>query len=114
MHCVSRKGNDMTVHYFDSRGRWIAFRTSEDDKNLFDTRSRWIGWLAWDNDDVCGVATKKYLGTLVGDRLLRRTAPPSYYTPYTPYTPYAPYTPYTPYSKYSITMPSGFRDVDFS
>lgn len=25
----------MTIHYFDSLGRWVAFRKSNDDKNVF-------------------------------------------------------------------------------
>lgn len=62
----------MTVYYFDSRGSWVAFRTSDTEKNLFTPSGQWLGWLAWDNDDVCSVSTKRYLGTLVEDRLLRK------------------------------------------
>lgn len=101
----------MTLYDFDSKGRWVAFRTSESDKNLWTPQARWIGWLAWDGDVVCGVATKSYLGTLVGDRFLKKTPPPSHYTPYTPYTRYTPYTPYSPYSKSAITIPSGYTEV---
>jgi hypothetical protein len=83
----------MTVRYFDSRGRWIAFRPSKTDRNLFSPRGKWIGWLAWGDDDVCGVGTKRYLGTVVGDRLLSNVVPPPHPHPVTPSKPFIPFIP---------------------
>lgn len=101
----------MTLYYFDSQGRWIAFRTSESDTNVWSPTAEWVGWLAWGNGDVCSVKTQQYLGTFIGDRFLKLTSPPSYYTPYLPYTPYTPYTPYSPYAKSSIHIPHGYMDI---
>ncbi|MCV9996390.1 hypothetical protein OIU93_19140 [Paeniglutamicibacter sp. ZC-3] len=77
----------MVVYYFSSQGRWIAFRENETGKNLFGPRTEWLGWPVWDGQDVCGAATKSYLGTLVGDRLLRKASAPSRVAPFAPFAP---------------------------
>jgi hypothetical protein len=101
-------GGMMAVHYFDSHGRWIAFRPSETSKHLFSPRGQWLGWLAWDGTDVCSATTGRYLGTIRGDRLLRKTSVPSRMTPMTQMTPM---TPMTPMTRMGVSMPMGYSDI---
>ena len=72
-------GVGLAVHLYDSGGRWIAwYRPGM--PYVWNTRDRWIGWFPWSDesspeprDDVLDPADR-YLGTVVGDRLLARTA----------------------------------------
>jgi hypothetical protein len=98
-------GGPVAIHYFDSRGNWIAFRPNESSRHLFDPHGRWIGWLAWNDDDVCGAESHQYLGTLRGDRLLKKTSPRSRMAPM------APMTPMTPMSRTGISSPIGYTDI---
>lgn len=61
----------MTVHLFDSSGDFVAFRRTHDDRYLFDVDGNWIGWFPWGDADVV-TEDGDYLGTVVGNRLLRR------------------------------------------
>ena len=72
-------GVGLAVHLYDSGGRWIAwYRPGM--PYVWNTRDRWIGWFPWSHesspeprDDVLD-PSDRYLGTVVGDRLLARTA----------------------------------------
>ena len=64
------------VHLFASDGRWIAwYRPGL--PYVWSVRNQWIGWFAWPADSEVGTdlldPSENYLGTVVGDRLLRRT-----------------------------------------
>ena len=61
----------MTVYLFDLAGHAIAFRRSWDDPYVFDLDGRWIGWQPWQGNDVVA-PDGHYLGSVVGDRLVRR------------------------------------------
>ena len=60
----------MAEHLYDSAGSFIAFRRSDDDRYVFNRAGKWIGWLPYDDLDVHD-PRGAYLGTIVGDRLLR-------------------------------------------
>lgn len=100
----------MTSHLFDQSGNWIAFRRSENDKYLFNKSGNWIGWFPWGDSDA---VTKdgKYLGTVRGNRLLRRTT-----TRYRGYPGYPGYPGYAGYPGHPghpghAGYVSGFGDV---
>ena len=100
----------MAVHLFNSSGENIAFIRNAGDKFLFDKAGKWIGWFPWDDDDA---VTKEgeYLGTIVGDRLLRRTSRPYRSNPGNPgYAGYAGSPGYPGHVGYK-SLPSGFTDV---
>lgn len=66
------------AHLFDSGGRWIAwYRPGL--PYLWSAGNRWIGWFPWATEhgtELRGDAVDPwgdYLGTVVGNRLLRRT-----------------------------------------
>ena len=61
----------MSVYLYDLDGDVIAFRRAWDDEHVFDTAGRWIGWMPWEGTDVVD-ARGHYLGSAVGDRLVRR------------------------------------------
>jgi hypothetical protein len=79
---VSRAGVPavgLAVHLYASDGRWIAWYLPGL-PYVWDTGGRWIGWFPWadsadrtERDDVLD-PHDVYLGTVVGDRLLVRTA----------------------------------------
>ncbi|PVZ08518.1 hypothetical protein [Actinomycetospora cinnamomea] len=69
----------LAVHLYASDGRWIAwYRPGL--PYLWNTVDRWIGWFPWCDEPTPGVRDDvldphdAYLGTVVGDRLLARTA----------------------------------------
>ena len=95
---------------YDSHGKAVAYRRTNDDEYLWDAKGRWIGWFPWgDNDAV--TKKGKYLGTVVGDRLFQRISQ-SYrgYPGYPGYPGYAGYPGYGGYAGFH-SVPSGFRDV---
>ncbi|MCD9199283.1 hypothetical protein [Aeromicrobium wangtongii] len=61
----------MSVYLYDMGGRTIAMRRSWTDQHLFDADGHWIGWFPWEDNDAVDLAGR-YLGTVVGDRLVRR------------------------------------------
>lgn len=61
----------MSVYLYDLDGDVIAFRRAWDDQHVFDTDGHWIGWMPWEGTDVVD-ARGHYLGSVVGDRLVRR------------------------------------------
>jgi hypothetical protein len=63
----------MTQHFFSKGGTWIAFRRSPDGKYLFDAHGKWVGWFPWGDDDAVDT-TGAYLGSIFGNRLLRKTS----------------------------------------
>jgi len=100
----------MTVHYFDSAGNWIAFRRRPDDKYLFNKSGSWIGWFPWGDDDAVDTHGE-YLGTVVKNRLLRKTSPRYRgYPGYPGYPGYAGYPGYPGYAGY-FGHTSGYGDV---
>jgi len=105
-----KMGEAMTVHLLDSSGDFVAFRRSDDDRYLFDVDGNWIGWFPWGDADVV-TEDGDYLGTVMGNRLLRRgTQPYRGYPGYPGYPGYAGYPGYPGYAGY-IATPSGFDDV---
>jgi hypothetical protein len=101
----------VTEFLYNASGTWIAFRVSPSDHYLYNKSAKWIGWFPWGDEDA---VTKhgKYLGTLVGDRLLRRSAQQSYrgYPGYPGYPGYRGYPGYPGHVGYR-GRPSGFVDV---
>ncbi len=61
----------MSSFLYDLDGHVIAFRRAWDDPHVFDTEGRCIGWRPDDGNDVVD-CRGHYLGTVVGDRLVRR------------------------------------------
>lgn len=64
----------MVTFLFDQAGHGIAFRRTPDDKSLWHKSGQWIGWFPWGDADAVD-KTGKYLGTVVQNRLLRKTSP---------------------------------------
>ena len=94
----------MVKWLYNSRGKPIAFIESD---KVFSQSGRFIGRLD-DNEVWHG----SYKGEIVkGDRFLYKTTIGSA-THSTPSTPATPATPSTPASKSSISLPTGYRDVD--
>lgn len=85
----------MTTYYFDSRGKWIAFRTSPTDAYLYDKKGKWVGWFPWNDEDAVDTHGR-YLGTLVGDRLLRKA--------------HAPHRGYPGFAG-GVGLPAGYSDL---
>lgn len=101
----------MAIFYFDIGGSPIAFRRMEGDKFLFDKRGKWIGWFPWGDADAVD-KKGKYLGTVVGNRLLHRTFQPHRgYPGYPGYPGYAGYPGYPGHAGHAGYQ-SGFKDVD--
>ncbi|HWC33979.1 MAG TPA: hypothetical protein VG650_04035 [Mycobacteriales bacterium] len=96
---------------YNSQGTAIAYRRSVDDRWLWDTQGQWLGWFPW-GDAEAYTKSGKYLGTVVGNRLFRRSNP-TYrgYPGYPGYPGYAGYPGYGGYAGY-CSIPSGFRDLD--
>jgi len=93
------------VHFlFDTSGHAIAFRRSADDKFLWDKSGRWIGWFPWGDADAVD-KEGRYLGTVIGNRLLKRDSQP--YRGYPGYPGYPGYAGYAGYSGYR----AGYSDV---
>lgn len=100
----------MVTFLFDTHGKGIAFRRTRTDRFLWDTHGHWIGWFPWGDADAVD-KHGKYLGTVVGDRLLSRVGQPYRgYPGYPGYPGYAGYPGYPGYGGYSGYV-SGFRDV---
>jgi hypothetical protein len=101
----------MTVYLYDTAGQWIAFRSETNGRYLFDPSGNWIGWFPRLDDDDAVSPDGEYLGTVIGDRLLRRTLPIHYEYPGYPGAPAFPgraaYPGAAPYGGYT----PGFRDV---
>lgn len=85
----------MADFLFDSSGDWIVWRRSTNDKFLFNDNGDAIGWFPWDDADAVDM-DGEYLGTVVGNRLLRKN--------YQPYRGYPGYPGYSP-------PPAGFSDL---
>ncbi|WP_182263082.1 hypothetical protein [Rhodococcus sp. UFZ-B548] len=103
----------MVNFYFDRGGQPVAFRRTDGDKFLFGKSGKWIGWFPWGDADA--VDTKgKYLGTVVGNRFLRRTSQP--YRGYPEYPGYPGHAGYPGYPGHAghAGYQSGFEDVDGS
>lgn len=80
----------MTAYLFDTAGQWIAYRSDENSRYLFDPSGEWIGWLPWSDDNDAVTPFGEYLGTVVDNRLLRRTAPAYHARPDYPGAPAFP------------------------
>lgn len=61
----------MSVYLFDMEGHPVAFRRGWTDPHIFDTEGHWIGCFPWGDNDAVDTEGR-YLGTVVGDRLVRR------------------------------------------
>jgi hypothetical protein len=95
---------------FDLSGHGIAFRRNDNDKFLWDKSGNWIGWFPWGDADAVD-KEGKYLGTVVGNRLLERTSQPYRgYPGYPGYPGYAGYPGYSGFAGYGGYF-SGFSDV---
>ena len=104
------------VHLYDSAGRWIAwYRRGV--PYVWNVHDVWIGWFGWHDEpgdlahDVLDPAGE-YLGTVVGDRLWRKT----YRTPVPPSRrvgePQRPTGPPDVDRAAGCPPPSGFLDVE--
>lgn len=100
----------MTTFLFDQAGNSIAFRRMPDDKFLWNKNGHWIGWFPWGDSDAVD-KTGKYLGTVVQNRLLRKTAP--VYRGYPGYPGYPGYAGYPGYPGFAgfFGYRAGFSDV---
>jgi len=78
----------MATFLFNRAGRPAAFRRTPDDKFLWDLHGHWIGWFPWGDGDAVD-KTGDYLGTVVNNRLLRRS-----YFPYRGYPGHPGYPGY--------------------
>lgn len=61
----------MSLYLFDIAGHPIAFRRTWDDDHLYALDGTFLGHLPWKSCDVAD-ASGEYLGSIVGDRLVRR------------------------------------------
>ncbi len=95
----------MAEFLFDQHGSWIAFRTKPGNRYLYNKSARWIGWFPWGDGDAV-TPEGAYRGTVVGNRLLRRTNQP--YRGYPGYTGYAGYCGYqSGYGEVSTNLLNG-------
>lgn len=100
----------MAIFYFSTTGNPIAFRRNENDRFLFDKNGNWIGWFPWGDSDAVD-KEGNYLGTTIGNRLLKRNSQPYRgYPGYPGYPGYAGYPGYPGYAGYA-GYKSGFSDV---
>lgn len=99
----------MTDFLFDSSGNWIAFRRSSKDNYVFGKDGQWIGWLPWNDAEVVD-KNGKYLGTIVGNRLVAFSRPYRGYPGYPGYPGYAGYPGYPGFAGYQ-PLPPGASDV---
>lgn len=100
----------MTVFYFNNTGNPIAFRRHPTDRFLFDKSGNWIGWFPWGDNDAAD-KEGNYLGTVVGNRLLKRDFQPYRgYPGYPGYPGYVGYPGYPGFAGYS-GYHSGFSDI---
>jgi len=104
-------GQVATQFLFNSRGKWIAFRSRPDDKFVFAPNGDWIGWLPWDEETV--VDTKgKYLGTLFpNNRFYQLRMPRDRGRPGFPGAPGFPGRPGYPGFEGLAQLPVGTRDI---
>jgi hypothetical protein len=100
----------MTAFLYDSQGTWIAFRTDDNSKYLFNPDGEWIGWFPWGDDDA-STRDGRYLGTVIGNRLLARESPDFRGTPDYPGAPVYPGQPAYPGAGSYLSVPAGFVDV---
>lgn len=101
----------MVIFFFNVAGEGVAFRRSPDDKFLWDMSGSWVGWFPWNDDDAVD-KEGEYLGTIVGNRLLKRD-----YQPFRGYPGYPGYPGFAGYPGYPghaghAGYRSGFGDVD--
>lgn len=101
----------MATFLYDSHGNVVAFRRKPDDKFLWDRHGHWIGWFPWGDDEAVD-KQGKYLGTVLGNRLLKQN-----YHPYRGYPGYPGYPGYAGYPGYPgfvgyAGYVSGFSDVE--
>lgn len=100
----------MADFLYDSSGDWIAWRRTIGDQFLFNDGGDAIGWFPRGDTDAVNM-NGDYLGTVVGNRLLRKDYQPYRgYPGYPGYPGYAGYPGYPGYAGYFST-PSGFADV---
>lgn len=64
----------MSIPLFNLEGEAVAFVRHNGDNVLFNAKGSPIGWFAWQDDDVA-TWEGEYLGTVEGDRLLRKQSP---------------------------------------
>jgi hypothetical protein len=101
----------MSTFLFNIAGHGIAFRRRDDDKFIFDKTGKWIGWFPWGDADAVD-KNGKYLGTVVGNRLLHRSRQPfRAYPGYPGYPGYAGYPGFPAFAGFGGYNP-GFTDVD--
>ena len=104
------RDNALTTFYFNTTGNPVAFRRQDNDRFLFDTHGHWIGWFPWGDADAVD-KKGKYLGTIVGNRLLSHNSQPYRgYPGYPGYPGYAGYPGYPGYSGYAGYIP-GYSDI---
>ena len=97
-------------HLFDSAGRWIAwYRPGM--PYVWSVRNRWIGWFPWPDDPEVLDPQGEYLGAVVGDRLLTRTARIPRPVPARVPEPRRPVGPPDVEGSIAVPPPPGYADV---
>ncbi|WP_433782995.1 hypothetical protein ACQPX6_23955 [Actinomycetospora sp. CA-101289] len=117
---MSRAGTPavgLAVHLYASDGRWIAWY-QPGLPYVWDTGGRWIGWFPWadaadsvERGDVLD-PHDAYLGTVVGDRLLARTARRPRPVPRRVPEPQRPVGPPDVDRALALPPPIGYVDID--
>ena len=100
----------MADYLYDSRGEPIAFRRG---RNVHNMRGDWIGWFPWNDADVV-TPGGAYLGTVVGDELLKKVGRANRGHPGNPGNPGNPGAPGHPGNRGSRGLRAGYVDVDRS
>lgn len=123
---MSRAGaaaGGLAVHLYASDGRWIAWYLPGM-PYVWDTGGRWIGWFPWadsaDSADSVDQAERgdvldpydTYLGSVVGDRLLARTARQPRAVPRRVPEPQRPVGPPDVERALALPPPIGYVDID--
>lgn len=105
------------VHLFASDGRFIAwYRPGL--PYVWSAANRWVGWFPWRDDPAAEVHDDvldpfdAYVGTVVGDRLLSRTARRPRPVPARVPEPQRPVGPPDVDRALAVPPPIGFVDVD--
>lgn len=115
---MSVRPERLAVYLYASDGRWIAwYRPGM--PYVWNTGDRWIGWFPWSHEPDAEEARgdvldpqDTYLGTVVGDRLLARTARrPRRVVRRVP-EPRRPVGPIVVDRVRAVPPPIGFTDVD--
>jgi hypothetical protein len=99
----------VTEFYFDTSGDWIAY--SVDRRYVWSNDGDWVGWRAFGDADVI-TPSGKYLGTIVGNRLVHFDSHPFRgYPGYPGYPGHPGYPGYPGFAGYAGFIP-GARDLE--